>query len=143
MASNAKQQKRAKRAAAKAKQNRATRSHASSKTEAAPSSIDGFFDTAMDAGLYEELFDKMKEAQQTSLSAMCRVLLEDPLLPIVVANYNEEESTDYIFCVLCEYRSWLDDADYEEATAWIGSAEFIEAYQEASRQIEAEATSEQ
>ncbi len=143
MASSAKQQKRAKRAAAKAKQNRVTRSHASSKAEETPPPIDKFFDTAMGAGLYEELFENMKEAQQTSLRALCKVFLEDPLLSIVVGTYDEEESADYIYWVLCEYRNWLDDLDYEEATEWIQSAEFIEAYEEASRQIEAETAAEQ
>lgn len=143
MASSAKQQKRAKRAAAKAKQNRVIRSHASSKAEEEPLPIDKFFDTALGAGLYEELFESMKEAQQTSLSALCRVFLEDALLAVVVTTYDEEESADYIYWVLCEYRSWLDDLDYEEATEWIRSAEFIEAYEEASRQIEAETATEQ
>lgn len=127
MASSAKQQKRAKRAAAKAKQNRVTRSHASSKAEEAPLLVSELFDTALDAGLYEELFEAMKEAQQASLSAMCKVFLEDSLLSVVVSTYDEEESADYIYWVLGEYRSWLDDLDYEEATKWIQSAEFDEA----------------
>lgn len=143
MASSAKQQKRAKRAAAKAKQNRVIRNHAPSKAEEAPLLVSELFDTALDAGLYKELFEAMKEAQQASLSAMCKVFLEDSLLSVVVSTYDEEESADYIYWVLCEYRSWLDDLDYDEATEWIRSAEFVEAYEEASRQIEAETAAEQ
>lgn len=143
MASNAKQQKRAKRAASKAKQKRVTRNNVSKSRDTALPSIDEFFATAMDAGLYEELFEKMEQAQETSLTEMCRVFLEDSLLAAVVSSYDEDAAADYIYGVLCAYRGWLDEADEDTAIAWIQSPEFIEAYQQASKQIEAEVAGEQ
>lgn len=136
MASSSKQQKRAKRAATKARENRVARNNVSKKEETPPS-IDEFFDTSLDAGLYEELFAEMEEAEETSLTELCRVFLEDSLLAAVVSTYDEDDAADYIFGVLCEYRYWQGSPDEDEAIAWIQSPEFLEAYQEASKIIEA------
>lgn len=143
MASNAKQQKRAKRAASKAKQKRVTRNNVPKNKETVPPSVDEFFATAMGAGLYDELFEGMKEAQATSLAEMCSVFLADSLLSLVVTTYGEDAAADYIYGVLCAYRDWLDEADQETATAWIQSPEFVEAYEQAAKQIEAEVAGEQ
>ena len=61
MASNTKQQKRAKRAASKAKQNRMVRSGQAVKASAGDSaSIEQVFNKAMESDSYKELFDKAK-----------------------------------------------------------------------------------
>lgn len=74
MASNTKQQKRAKRAATKAKQNRMVRSGQAVKASAGDSaSVEQVFNKAMDSGSYNSLFDKMKEAQQNGLVSMISV----------------------------------------------------------------------
>ncbi|WP_110972338.1 hypothetical protein [Pseudomonas huaxiensis] len=143
MASNAKQQKRAKRAASKAKEKRVTRNNISKNKDSSPPSIDELFATAMGAGLYDQLFEEMNEAQEISLTRMCRVFLADSLLAMVVSTYGEDAAADYIYGVLCAYRDWLDEADQDTATAWIQSPEFVEAYEQAAKEIEAEVAGEQ
>ncbi|MDD0974103.1 hypothetical protein [Pseudomonas fontis] len=134
MASNTKQQKRAKRAATKARQNRMVRSGQAVKGggESSSASVDQVFDKAMASGSYDALFEKMKAAKDTSLEATIAVFLVDPLLALVLKGHSEEHSTDYICKVLCAYRKWLDGTEEEEAMAWLESDEFQDAYVTAS-----------
>nr|WP_314874679.1 hypothetical protein [uncultured Pseudomonas sp.] len=136
MASNTKQQKRAKRAASKAKQNRMVRSGQAVKASAGDSaSVEQIFNKALESDSYSELFDKMKAAQETGLVAMIAVFLVDPLLTLVLKGHKEEHATDYIVLVFTAYRTWLDGADEETTMAWLESDEFQEAYVAASEVV--------
>ncbi|MBF8755370.1 hypothetical protein [Pseudomonas guariconensis] len=136
MASNTKQQKRAKRAANKAKQNRMVRSGQAVKASAGDSaSVEQVFKKAMDSGSYDSLFDRMKEAQQNGLVPMISVFLVDPLLALVLKGHKEEHATDYIIMVFTAYREWLDGTDEDTTMAWLESEEFQEAYVAASEAV--------
>jgi len=138
MATSTKQQKRAKRAASKAKQNRMVRSGQAVKASAgdsASASIEQVFNKAMESDSYKELFEKMKAAQETSLVAMISVFLVDPLLALVLKGHKEEHATDYIVLVFNAYRTWLDGADEDTTMAWLESDEFQEAYIAASELV--------
>ena len=136
MASNTKQQKRAKRAASKAKQNRMVRGGQAVKASAGDSaSVEQVYNKAMESGSYDALFDKMKEAQETSLVSMISVFLVDPLLALVLKGHKEEHATDYIVMVFTAYRAWLDGADEAATMAWLESDEFQEAYVAASEAV--------
>lgn len=136
MASNTKQQKRAKRAASKAKQNRMVRSGQAVKASAGDSaSVEQIFNKALESDSYSELFSKMKAAQETGLVAMIAVFLVDPLLTLVLKGHKEEQATDYIVLVFTAYRTWLDGADEETTMAWLESDEFQEAYVAASEVV--------
>jgi hypothetical protein len=136
MATNTKQQKRAKRAASKAKQNRMVRSGQAVKASAGDSaSIEQVFNKAMETDSYKELFVKMKAAQETSLVSMISVFLVDPLLALVLKGHKEEHATDYIVLVFNAYRTWLDGADEDTTMAWLESDEFQEAYIAASELV--------
>lgn len=136
MASNTKQQKRAKRAASKAKQNRMVRSGQAVKASAGDSaSVEQIFNKALESDSYSELFSKMKAAQETGLMAMIAVFLVDPLLTLVLKGHKEEHATDYIVLVFTAYRTWLDGADEETTMAWLESDEFQEAYVAASEVV--------
>ncbi|AUF98372.1 hypothetical protein WLF18_15905 [Pseudomonas shirazensis] len=136
MASNTKQQKRAKRAASKAKQNRMVRSGQAVKASAGDSaSVEQIFNKALESDSYSELFSKMKAAQETGLVAMIAVFLVDPLLTLVLKGHKEEHATDYIVLVFTAYRTWLDGADEETTMAWLESDEFQEAYVAASEVV--------
>lgn len=136
MASNTKQQKRAKRAASKAKQNRMVRSGQAVKASAGDSaSVEQIFNKALESDSYSELFSKMKDAQETGLVAMIAVFLVDPLLTLVLKGHKEEHATDYIVLVFTAYRTWLDGADEETTMAWLESDEFQEAYVAASEVV--------
>ncbi|MFV3382911.1 MULTISPECIES: hypothetical protein [Pseudomonas] len=136
MASNTKQQKRAKRAATKAKQNRMVRSGQTVKASAGDSaSVEQVFNKAMDSGSYDSLFDRMKEAQQNGLVPMISVFLVDPLLTLVLKGHKEEHATDYIIMVFNAYREWLDGADEDTTMAWLESEEFQQAYVAASEAV--------
>jgi len=138
MASNDKQQKRAKRAAAKAKQKRIGRNNVAKDRGIELPPIDAFFDKAMESGLCATLFERMDEARDISLTRMCRVFLEDSLVTSVVGSYDEETATDYIFALLAAYHEWMAGPGEDEALAWIQSPDFIEAYQQASERIKAD-----
>ncbi|WP_060478305.1 MULTISPECIES: hypothetical protein [Pseudomonas] len=136
MATTSKQQKRAKRAASKAKQNRMVRSGQAVKASAGDSaSIEQVFSKAMETDSYKELFEKMKAAQETSLVAMISVFLVDPLLALVLKGHKEEHATDYIVLVFNAYRTWLDGADEDTTMAWLESDEFQQAYIAASELV--------
>ena len=136
MASNTKQQKRAKRAASKAKQNRMVRGGQAVKASAGDSaSVEQVYNKAMESGSYDALFDKMKEAQETNLVSMISVFLVDPLLALVLKGHKEEHATDYSVLVFTAYRAWLDGADEAATMAWLESDEFQDAYVAASEAV--------
>ena len=137
MATTTKQQKRAKRAASKARENRMVRSGQAVKSsgESASASVDQVFTKAMNSGSYTPLFEKMKQAQDTGLASMIAVFLVDPLLTLVLKGHKEEHATDYIVLVFTAYRTWLDGADEETTMAWLESDEFQEAYVAASEVV--------
>ncbi|MBK5012947.1 hypothetical protein IAE33_004807 [Pseudomonas sp. S60] len=136
MATSTKQQKRAKRAATKAKQNRMVRSGQAVKASAGDSaSVKQVYDKAMESGSYEPLFKKMKEAQEDGLVPMISVFLVDPLLALVLKGHKEEHATDYIVLVFSAYRKWLDGADEDTTMAWLESDEFQNAYITASELV--------
>ncbi|MFK3829953.1 hypothetical protein ACI2JQ_17145 [Pseudomonas fulva] len=136
MATSSKQQKRAKRAATKAKQNRMVRSGQAVKASAGDSaSVEQVFDKAMASASYDPLFKKMKEAQEGGLVPMISVFLVDPLLALVLKGHKEEHATDYIVMVFNAYRAWLDGADEDTTMAWLESDEFQEAYLAASELV--------
>ena len=90
MASANKQQKRASRAKAKAKQNRTQRA-------AAPVELDPNDDRIdFESVDLTELFKKMIDAQKISQQAMCTAFLEDPLLELVYEQEGEEGAMDFI-----------------------------------------------
>ncbi|HAL69022.1 MAG TPA: hypothetical protein DCP84_15280 [Pseudomonas sp.] len=136
MATSSKQQKRAKRAATKAKQNRMVRSGQAVKASAGDSaSVEQVFDKAMASASYDPLFKKMKEAQEGGLVPMISVFLVDPLLALVLKGHKEEHATDYIVMVFNAYRAWLDGADEDTTMAWLESDEFQQAYLAASELV--------
>lgn len=136
MATSTKQQKRAKRAATKAKQNRMVRSGQAVKASAGDSaSVQQVYDKAMESGSYEPLFKKMKEAQEDGLVPMISVFLVDPLLALVLKGHKEEHATDYIVLVFSAYRKWLDGADEDTTMGWLESDEFQNAYITASELV--------
>ncbi|MGE8392759.1 hypothetical protein HFV04_005200 [Pseudomonas sp. BIGb0427] len=137
MASSSKQQKRAKRAANKARENRMVRSGQAVKSsgESSSASVEQVFNKAMESGSYIALFEKMKQAQETGLVALISVFLVDPLLTLVLKGHKEEHATDYIVMVFTAYRKWLDGADEATTMAWLESDEFQEAYISASEAV--------
>ncbi|EKT4564260.1 hypothetical protein ABI582_10530 [Pseudomonas sp. SAS7] len=136
MATPTKQQKRAKRAASKAKQNRMVRSGQAVKPSAGDSaSVEQVYNKAMESGSYDAMFEKMKEAQEGGLVPMISVFLVDPLLALVLKGHKEEHATDYIVLVFNAYRKWLDGADEEATMAWLESDEFQDAYIAASELV--------
>ncbi|RWU23568.1 hypothetical protein DM813_10455 [Pseudomonas alkylphenolica] len=137
MASSSKQQKRAKRAATKARENRMVRSGQAVKSsgESASASVEQVFNKAMDSGSYNALFEKMKGAQENGLVALISVFLVDPLLALVLKGHKEEHATDYIVMVFTAYRKWLDGADEATTMAWLESDEFQAAYISASEAV--------
>ncbi len=150
MASPDKQQKRAQRAKAKAKQNR---SHKPAKKVAHPmfasplvdqpfddveidlSTFDfkDIVDNGFDPADFDELFQTMKAAHAISQLAMCAVFLQYPVLELVIAEEDEEEATDFMMGLLITYRAMFYDEDEDTAFEWIGSPAFQADYQEASR----------
>ena len=150
MASPDKQQKRAQRAKAKAKQNR---SHKSAKKVVHPMFasplIDQPFDdveidlstfdfkdiveNGFDPADFDDLFQTMKAAQAISQLAMCAVFLQYPVLELVIAEEDEEEATDFMMGLLITYRAMFFDEDEDTAVEWIGSPAFQADYNEASR----------
>ncbi|MFK0087144.1 hypothetical protein ACIQUS_07595 [Pseudomonas sp. NPDC090755] len=137
MASSSKQQKRAKRAATKARENRMVRSGQAVKSggESSSASVEQVFNKAMESGSYNALFEKMKQAQENGLVALISVFLVDPLLALVLKGHKEEHATDYIVMVFTAYRKWLDGTDDDATMAWLESDEFQEAYIAASEAV--------
>ncbi|KRP59812.1 hypothetical protein [Pseudomonas trivialis] len=132
MASPNKQQKRAHRAKAKAKQNRTQRA-----VTAKPDAFAGDDDRIdLESVDLTELFLEMRVAGEVSQQAMCAAFLAHPLLALVLEQEGEEEATDFILAALIEYRQWTTDSDDEAAAlAWIESAEFQADYVAASQSL--------
>lgn len=150
MASPDKQQKRAQRAKAKAKQNR---SHKPAKKVVHPmfasSLVDNPFDdveidlstfdfkdiveNGFDPADFDDLFQTMKTAEAMSQLAMCAVFLQYPVLELVIAEEDEEQATDFMMGLLITYRAMFYDEDEDAAIEWIGSPAFQADYNEASR----------
>jgi len=132
MASPNKQQKRAHRAKAKAKQNRTQRVVATK-----PDAFAGD-DSRIDLESVDltELFVAMRVAGETSQQALCVAFLAHPLLALVLEQEGEEEATDFVLAALIEYRQWATDSDDEAAAlAWIESPQFQEDYVAASKAL--------
>ncbi|UCZ82136.1 hypothetical protein LGQ10_17330 [Pseudomonas sp. L5B5] len=131
MASADKQHKRAQRAKAKAKQNRAKRSAPTSELELDPN------DSRIDFESVDltELFVKMRDAEKTSQQALCAAFLADPLLELVYEQEGEQGATDFILAALIEYRNWSTEADEASALAWIESEAFQADYTAASQAL--------
>ncbi|MEO4012251.1 hypothetical protein [Pseudomonas rossensis] len=132
MASANKQNKRATRAKAKAKQNRTQRA-------AAPVELDPNDDRIdFESVDLTELFKEMIDAEKISQQAMCAAFLEHPLLALVLEQEGEETATDFIIAALIEYRQWSTEADEASALAWIESPAFQIDYVAASEAIAAQ-----
>ncbi|CAI8905428.1 Tail assembly chaperone [Pseudomonas sp. IT-P12] len=130
MASANKQQKRATRAKAKAKQNRTQRAAAPVELDPNDDRID--FESVDLTELFKEMIDAAKISQQ----AMCQVFLEHPLLALVLEQEGEETATDFIIAALIEYRQWSTETDEAGALAWIESPAFQADYVAASEAMQ-------
>ncbi|WP_460132162.1 hypothetical protein [Pseudomonas sp. S1_E04] len=132
MASPNKQQKRAHRAKAKAKQNCTQRAIA-----AKPDAFAGD-DSRIDLESVDltELFLEMRAAGEISQQALCAAFLAHPLLALVLEQEGEDNATDFILTALIEYRQWATDSDDETAAlAWIESPQFQADYVAASQAL--------
>lgn len=149
MASPDKQQKRARRAKAKAKQNRSGKSKTSvvHPLLANPLINEPFDDVDIDLSTFDfkdieengfdpadfdDLFQAMKVGEGISLLAMCLVFLQYPVLELVIAEEAEEPATDFMMGLLITYRSVFHGEDEDTAVDWIGGQAFQTAYSEAS-----------
>jgi hypothetical protein len=149
MASPDKQQKRAQRAKAKAKQNRSGKSKATvvHPVLANPLINEPFDDVAIDLSTFDfqdivengfdpadfdDLFQAMRVGEGTGLLAMCLVFLQYPVLELVVAEEEEESAIDFMMGLLITYRGIFHDEDDDTAVDWISSEAFQNAYNEAS-----------
>jgi hypothetical protein len=149
MASPDKQQKRARRAKAKARQNRLGKSkaHAVHPLLANPLINEPFDDVEIDLSTFDfkdieengfdpahfaDLFEAMKVGEGISLLALCLVFLQFPVLELVVAEETEDAATDFMMGLLITYRGIFHDEDEDTAVEWIGSAAFQQAYNDAS-----------
>ncbi|MGJ7515123.1 hypothetical protein ACSFE6_12395 [Pseudomonas baetica] len=130
MASANKQQKRASRAKAKAKQNRTQRAAAPIELDPNDNRID--FESVDLTDMFKEMIDAQKISQQD----MCKAFLEHPLLALVLEQEGEETATDFIIGALLEYRQWSTETDEDGALAWIESPEFQADYVAASKYIQ-------
>lgn len=150
MASPDKQQKRAQRAKAKAKQNRSgkTAKKVTHPIFASPLVDQPFDDVEIDLSTFDfkdivengfdpadfdDLFQTMKSAQAISQLAMCAVFLQYPVLEMVISEEDEEQATDFMMGLLITYRGMFYDEDEDTAIEWISSPAFQADYNEASR----------
>lgn len=149
MASPDKQQKRAQRAKAKAKQNRMGKPKPNllHPVLANPLINEPFDDVDIDLSTFDfkdiqengfdpahfdDLFQAMKLAEGISLLAMSLVFLQYPVLELVIAEEEEDPATDFMMGLLIVYRAIFHDEDEDTAVQWIGSDAFQAAYNEAS-----------
>ncbi|UTW09062.1 hypothetical protein [Pseudomonas benzenivorans] len=151
MASPDKQQKRAQRAKAKAKQNRSGKARAKAHVVhpllADPLINEPFDDVEIDLSTFDfkdiadngfdpadfyDLFQAMKVGEGISLLAMCLVFLQYPVLELVVAEEEEDAATDFMMGLLITYRGIFHDEDEDTAVDWISADAFLDAYNEAS-----------
>jgi hypothetical protein len=145
MASPDKQQKRAQRAKAKAKQNRAGKAKANvvhpllvnepfDDVEIDLSTFDfkDIEENGFDPAHFDDLFQAMKVGEGISLLAMCLVFLQYPVLELVVAEEAEDAAIDFMMGLLIAYRGIFHDEDEDTAVSWVGGDAFQTAYNEAS-----------
>jgi hypothetical protein len=149
MASPDKQQKRAQRAKAKAKQNRSRKATAMvvHPLLANPLVNEPFDDVEIDLSTFDfkdieengfdpahfdDLFQAMRAGEGISLLAMCLVFLQYPVLELVVAEEAEDAAIDFMMGLLIVYRGIFHDEDEDTAVNWVGSVAFQSAYNEAS-----------
>ncbi|TDV64574.1 hypothetical protein [Pseudomonas sp. LP_7_YM] len=149
MASPDKQQKRAQRAKAKAKQNRSGKgkpsvvhpvlNHAFVNEPFDDIAIDlstfdfrDIMDNGFEPADYDDLFEAMKKAEAISLLAMCVVFLQFPVLEMVIAEEEEDPATDFLMALLITYRGIFHNEEEDDTVEWLGSDTFQDAYNEAS-----------
>ena len=149
MASPDKQQKRAQRAKAKAKQNRSGKGKPNvvHPLLANPAINEPFDDVQIDLSTFDfkdieengfdpadfdDLFQTMKAAEGISLLAMCLVFLQYPVLELVFAEEAAEPATDFMMGLLIVYRGLFYEEDEDTAVNWVGSDTFQNAFDEAS-----------
>ncbi|MGV8921085.1 MAG: hypothetical protein ACOH2R_25475 [Pseudomonas sp.] len=150
MASPDKQQKRAKRAKTKAKQNRIGKpvQNVVHPVLSSPLINEPFDDVEIDLitfdfndilengfdpADFDDLFTAMKAAEAISQLAMCVVFLQYPVLELVIAEEDEENATDFLMSLLIAYRSIFYGDDEDTAIAWMEAPAFQADYNEASR----------
>ncbi|WP_095092683.1 hypothetical protein [Pseudomonas sp. Irchel 3A5] len=150
MASPDKQQKRAQRAKAKAKQNRSQKpgkkvvhpifasplvDQPFDDVEIDLSEFDfkDIVENGFDPADFQELFDAMFGAEKISQMAMCAVFLQYPVLALVISEEDEEQATDFMMGLLVTYRAIVYGEDEDTAIEWMGSPAFQADYNEASR----------
>jgi hypothetical protein len=150
VASADKQQKRAQRAKAKAKQNRSQKPaknvvhpmFASPLVDQPFDDVDvdlstfdfkDIVENGFDPADFDDLFQTMKAAHAINQLAMCAVFLQYPVLELVIAEEDEDEATDFMMGLLITYRAMFHDEDEDTAIEWIGSPAFQADYNEASR----------
>ncbi|WP_263261717.1 hypothetical protein [Pseudomonas sp. RIT-PI-S] len=146
MSSPRKQQKKNKRASAKARQNRILRNNvpdapAPKNPDAlAPDTIsmEDFFEGGMEAQVFDEMFDAMKHAEEHGLQAVCEVFHEESPLPLVVDNYSAEDIENLIVSLWVAYYELQGMAE-DDAVAKVSSDEFMQAYIAASEAVVARA----
>lgn len=152
MASQDKQQKRAQRAKAKAKQNRSGKAKVITNVVHSvlsdPLINEPFDDVNIDLNAFnfrdieqngfdpadfDDLFQAMQSAEKTSVLALCVVFLQYPVLELVVSEEPEEAATAFMMSLLIAYRQNFHNEDEDRAEAWIRSDLFQQAFGEASR----------
>lgn len=153
MASPDKQQKRAQRAKAKAKQNRMGKAKVNvvHPLLANPLVNEPFDDVEIDLSTFDfkdieengfdpadfdDLFQAMKAGEDISLLAMCLIFLQYPVLELVVAEESQESAIDFMMGLLIVYRGMFHDEDEDAAVNWVGGETFQKAYNEASLILE-------
>jgi len=118
MPSNSKQQKRAKRAAAKAKHNRMIRNGTRPRRDnLSGPSVSDLIISGFDSGHYQNLFQQMKEAEETSLAQLLAVFFDDTLTQAAETSYPHTYAF-YIQHILCEYHQWRHDSTNDDAMDW-------------------------
>lgn len=128
MSSNNKQQKRAKRAAAKAKQNRMVRNgNAAPRDSVLEASVVDLILSGFDSGHYQRLYPKMYEAEKISFAQMFVVFFDDPFTQVAEDDYTVSYAF-YVEKILCAYHHWRHNSTKEEATAWYLSEEIQDAF---------------
>lgn len=143
MSSPRKQQKKNKRASAKARQNRITRNNLADapapKNPDALSpdtiSMEEFYEGGMEIGAFDELFDAMAKAEADGLQALCTAFLEDSPLALVIDNYAQSDVEDLIISLWVAYYERQHQMSEEDAIALMETPEFIETYQAAAEEI--------
>ncbi|WP_040260164.1 hypothetical protein [Pseudomonas massiliensis] len=143
MSSPRKQQKKHKRASAKARQNRILRNNqAAASTETNPDalspefiSMEEFFVDGLELGAFDDLFDDMAAAEPEGLEAVARAFFKESPLPLVVENYSEEDVTDLVVSLWVAYYEKHHGLNEDQAMIRIESPEFMQAYQAAADDV--------